>query len=87
MEAPNGMGWSSINDDGYFWVYRTEQGIQATCTYTYMKVSGVEQWKGKINKKQTSFYGGTGTVAKWDLENLVGCVEWVEDYLMGGYWL
>ena len=80
------MGWSSMNDDGYFWIYRTEQGIIATCTYTYMKIMGVEKWKGKMAKMPTDFMLDQ-VIQDDDLDNLSGCVEWVNFYLIGGYYL
>ena len=83
---PDELGWVSINDDGNFWVFRTEQGIIATCTYTYMKVSGIELWKGKMNNMRTDF-GFDGAWVATDLDNLAGCVEWVSRQLMGGYYI
>jgi hypothetical protein len=80
------MGWSPIAENGYHWIYRTEQGIQATCSYTYMRVNDVEMWEGVMHKMPTSFMGGQ-VVQEAGLENLAGCVEWVEHHLYGGYYL
>ena len=83
----NGMGWSAMLPSGNLWVYRTERGIQASCNYQYMKISGVEQWRGKMLKMKTSFMQETEIVQQSGLQNLSGCVEWVENHLKGGYWI
>jgi hypothetical protein len=83
----NGMGWHSMLPSGHLWVYRTERGIQASCNYQYSKVRGVEQWRGKMLKMKTSFWQETEIVQRGGLENLSGCVEWVEHHLKGGYWI
>jgi hypothetical protein len=85
--APNGMGWQPLTESGYLWVYRTEQGIQASCSYQFMKVQDVEMWKGEMIKMQSDFMGGTQTLQESGLENLAGCVEWVNHHLLGGYYL
>jgi hypothetical protein len=51
-----------------------------------MRVNDVEMWKGVMHKMPTSFMGGQA-VQEEGLENLAGCVEWVEHHLYGGYYL
>jgi hypothetical protein len=76
-----------MSEDGNNWVYRTEQGLQAQCSYTYMKVENIQQWRGVLFKRNTDFMGGTQRVEESGLEELAGCVAWVEHHLVGGYWL
>ena len=74
-------------ESGNLWMYRTERGIQAVCRYQYMKVSDVRQWSGEMKKMYTDFMGGTETYYESGLEELAGCVAWVEHHLYGGYYL
>jgi len=81
-------GWQPTSDSGNHWVLRGFLGgkltILATCDYTYMKIMGVEKWKGR-------YFGMTddmnfhGPVWNNDLENLVGCVDWVKNFYYGDY--
>lgn len=84
---PGGFGWIPLFDDGNFWMYRTESGIQAECNYQYMKIMGVEQWRGRMLNMYTDFMAGSDRFEESGLSNLSGCVAWVENNLMGGYYL
>lgn len=79
--------WVPTNDSGFHWVYRTEEGIMASCDYQYMRVKGVRHWQGKMWKMNTDFMGGTDPYIQSGLEELAGCVAWVEHNLYGGYWI
>jgi hypothetical protein len=83
---PGGFGWTPLTEDGYHWIFRTEQGIQATCQYQYMRVQDVEMWKGTMHKMTTDFMSDQ-SVQESGLSNLSGCVDWVNHHLYGGYYL
>jgi len=81
-------GWMPTSDSGDHWVLRDYIGgklnLIATCDYTYMKIRGIEIWKGK-------YFGMTddlnfhGPVFDDNLENLAGCVDWVKNFYYGDY--
>ena len=81
-------GWIPIDEPGYTWEYwaRTRYDnieVVARCEYTYMKVSGVEKWRGTYYGTPTDFYWNDPPVAR--LDNLSGCVEWVNHHKNGDY--
>jgi hypothetical protein len=83
-------GWIARSDDGNHWDFyvKKEKGRArlASCDYQYMKVYGVEMWKGK-------YYGMTdsmnfhGPVFATELPNLVGCVKWCDKFTYGDYYI
>jgi hypothetical protein len=80
------VGWFVQDDDGYLWEYRARaryDNIQvlATCEYTYMRVSGVEKWRGTYYGTPTDMYWNDPPVAR--LDNLVGCFNWVNHHMNG----
>ena len=89
-QVPEGIhrGWSPTSESGNHWVLRDYIGgklhILARCDYTYMKVMGVEKWKGK-------YYGMTDDlnfdkpVSNYELDELSGCVDWVKMFYYGDY--
>jgi len=81
-------GWQPTSTSGNHWVLRGYIGgklnLLATCDYTYMKYNGVEKWKGRYfgMTDDMNFHGPV-----WDsnLDNLVGCVNWVKMFYYGDY--
>ena len=81
-------GWQPTSDSGNHWVLRGFIGgglhLLATCDYTYMKYNGVEKWKGRYFGMNESL-NYHGPVWDNDLNNLVGCVDWVKTFYYGDY--
>jgi hypothetical protein len=81
-------GWQPTSESGNHWVLRGFIGgklyILARCDYTYRTVSSVEKWRGT--------YFGMADVLNFgdpvydpNLDNLVGCVDWVKNFYYGDY--
>lgn len=84
------VGWVAIDKDGYRWEYHAKAKynntqVLATCTYTYMRISGVERWKGTYHGTSTDFYWKDPPVAR--LDNLVGCFNWVNHHMNGNHFI
>jgi hypothetical protein len=81
-------GWQPTSDFGNHWVLRGYIGghltILAKCDYTYMKIRGVEKWRGTYFGMKESFKWH-GPVFDKNLDNLVGCVDWVKMFYYGDY--
>jgi len=81
-------GWTPITQDGNHWALYApiggELNLIATCDYRGYKVDSIEKWKGKYfgMKDDLNFHG---PVWNNDLDNLVGCVEWVKMFYYGDY--
>jgi hypothetical protein len=86
LEQTTLRGWQAMDENGNHWQYRTEEGIVATCVYTYMKVGVVQMWRGTYYHKKTDFMED-GPYQQGGLGNLVGCVVWVYHNLYGDYWI
>jgi hypothetical protein len=59
----------------------------AQCRYQYVKVGGVEMWKGSYFAGYTELEPFGHYLVMRDLENLSGCVEWVEHQVLGDYFI
>jgi hypothetical protein len=83
-------GWIATDGSGNHWLLYvpTQDGRKriAECNYQYMKIKGVEQWSAVFYPIQESF-NFHGPVWENHLENLSGCVEWVNKFQYGGYYL
>ena len=81
-------GWQPVTQDGNHWSLYAPIGgnlnLIATCDYSYMKVSGVEKWRGRYFG-MTSDLHFHGYVFDSELQNLSGCVEWVKMFYYGDY--
>ncbi len=81
-------GWQPTSESGNHWVLRGFIGgklnILARCDYTYIKIRGVERWKGRYYgmKDELNF---DDPVSNHDLKELSGCVEWVKMFYYGDY--
>lgn len=89
-EAEREVGWQAIDQSGNHWVLYVpnDDGVLriASCDYSYMKIRGVEKWKGQYYGMVDSM-NHHGPVFDNDLENLVGCVTWVERFLYGDFYI
>lgn len=84
----SGTGWIAKSSDGNHWdLYVPYDGNRkriASCDYQYMKVRGIEMWEGR-------YYGMNETwnfheeILEDNLNNLSGCVEWVNKFYYGGW--
>jgi len=89
-EAERKVGWTVIDEDGYHWEYRVlarwdNIQVLAVCEYTYMKVSGVEKWRGTYYGTPTDFYWKDPPVSRVD--NLSGCFDWVNHHMNGDHFI
>ena len=87
MEAPQDqrkVGWVPMSDSGYSWHYWAGDRVLASCSYQYMKISDVEQWRGSYYGSKTDFMMKTERVQASNLKGLSGCVVWVEHHMYGG---
>jgi hypothetical protein len=90
-----GPKWVPVDKNGNTWELVTNGHrigtdlIIAKCEYTYMKVRGIRLWRGVYYMGVTDFFGG-GFDKDFkrgdDLEELHGCVEWVNKQLLGDYY-
>ncbi len=81
-------GWQPADQNGNHWdLYAPIGGelhLIATCDYRYFKVDGIEKWKGR-------YFGMTDAmnfhdpISNNNLDNLVGCVDWVKKFYYGDY--
>jgi predicted small secreted protein len=84
-------GWTPLHANGNTWnLYVVEDGhlvVLAQCRYQYVKIQGVEMWMGSYfaGRDDLNPYGHYLIVH--DLENLSGCVEWVEHQVLGDYFI
>jgi hypothetical protein len=78
-------GWFPMDKDGYSWVLQDSKGTMiGRCYYTYMRISGSEQWAGVFYQKTTDFSFKPFYEARTD--GLAECVGWIESLAMGGYY-
>jgi hypothetical protein len=83
-------GWIVQDDNGFVWEYHAQRGVTAIevvarCSYTYMKISGVEKWHGTYYGTPTDFYESDPPVRETD--GLSGCVTWVNHHMNGDYYI
>ena len=83
-------GWVPIDKSGYYWEYwaRTRYNnveIVAKCVYTYIKVSGVEKWKGTYYGTPTDLYWSDPPMSR--LDGLHSCISWVNHHMNGDYFI
>lgn len=82
-----GAGWNPMDEDGYSWSLDAEDGTMiARCYYTYIKISGVEKWQG-VFYYQVHDLPAFGHYTTVETDGLAECVEWVETFALGGYYL
>jgi hypothetical protein len=81
-------GWQPTGISGNHWILRGFIGgkltVLARCDYSYMRVMGVEKWKG-IYYGMTDDISFGDPVSHPDLRNLSGCVDWVKMFYYGDY--
>lgn len=80
--------WVPLGKQGYIWQYKYTHKNKSTtvigeCYYTYIKINGREQWKGKYFQQKPDFF--TESHASADFGCLADCVSWVERFTFGGY--
>jgi hypothetical protein len=87
-------GWVPQTDSGYVWEYWAPQGnatiVVARCEYSYMKLQGIRQWTGRYYNQATSLWGDdmrNRPHYQSGLEELAGCVKWVEHFMYGDYYI
>lgn len=87
-------GWVVQDEDGWVWEYWAPQGkatiVLARCEYSFVRYQGIEHWTGTYYNQVTSFWGfGMLNRPQYqpDLEGLVGCVSWVENFMYGDYYI
>ena len=86
------VGWLPQDKDGYLWEYHARgRGrviqVVARCSYTFIRIRGVEKWNGTYYNILDDFGKGDqfdSFVTSWKrLDGLSGCVRWVEHFLYG----
>lgn len=86
---PPEEGWVVIDQDGYIWEYWTMRGdvlvTLGRCEYTYMRVSGVEIWRGTYHWSERDLYMGSPIQA--ETEGLHECTEWIMHHAIGDYYV
>jgi hypothetical protein len=84
-------GWTSIHDNGNLWnLYVIANGhlvVLAQCRYQYVKVMGVEMWRGVYFAGRDDMNPFDHFLVRRSLENLSGCVEWVDNQVLGGFYV
>lgn len=86
------LGWVPRTESGNHWSYWVLRGrervLLASCDYSYMKVRGIELWNGTYYNITDDFayYNGQPLIES-GLENLCGCVSWVNKFLNGDYYI
>lgn len=83
--------WVALDQDGYVWEYRAlakydDTQVVARCEYQYIKINGVEQWRGIYYNSGTDF-DNKFFPQKAYLENLASCVKWVNHFMYGDFYL
>jgi hypothetical protein len=85
-KEPAKSGWAAADEEGYAWVYQDGDGLMvASCSYTYTKFKGQEQWLGVFYYQETDYMYGEYPTAI--LNSLCECVVWSEHFIYGGYYL
>lgn len=84
------LGWVARNDSGNEWDYWINyEGVRtvlATCEYSYMRVVGVEKWKATYHGMSDSRMHH-GPVYDFNRDNMCGCFDWVQRFIVGHYYM
>jgi hypothetical protein len=86
------LGWNSMGETGHHWTYlcknRNDIFVElARCEYQYIKIKGVEMWRGTYFGKMTSFQMKKDPFTKGRLDGLYRCVEWVRHHRIGDWYI
>jgi hypothetical protein len=85
QEEVTELGWIPMSETGYTWLYKARRAngsveVVAMCRYDFMKVGGVEKWTG-------TYYQNPTDPPQSQLDNLSGCVAWVNHHMYGDYFI
>lgn len=80
--------------EGMIWEYHAVRNgntqVVARCEYQYVRLSGVRWWRGTYFNKTWDFFSGgfeDGFITETELPELCGCVEWVNHFMLGDYYI
>lgn len=88
------LTWVQMDSYGYVWELHDKRArytqVVARCSYSFMRISGIERWRGIYFNKSMDFSGNgldDRFVDNSDLDGLCGCVEWVYHFLFGDLYI